>query len=63
MSALYILITISISVAVIFLVLFIWAIKSGQFDDTQGPSVRILFDKKPKNDGEKSEKTLGGKTS
>jgi len=63
MSALYILISISISVAGLFLILFIWAIRSGQYDDTYGPSVRILFDKKTKDDGEKSKETLRRKTS
>jgi len=27
-----------------FLVAFIWNVKSGQFDDTYGPSQKILFD-------------------
>lgn len=30
--------------AVIFLILFIWSVKSGQYEDTYTPSVRILFD-------------------
>ncbi|MCK5471226.1 MAG: cbb3-type cytochrome oxidase assembly protein, partial [Cyclobacteriaceae bacterium] len=35
-------------VAVFFLGLFIWAVNTGQFDDTYSPSVRMLFeDKKP----------------
>ena len=29
---------------VLFLILFIWAVKSGQYDDTYTPSIRILFD-------------------
>lgn len=29
-----------------FLGLFIWAAKSGQFDDTVTPSIRMLFDDK-----------------
>lgn len=31
-----------------FLVLFIWASKSGQFDDTVTPSMRMLFDNNKK---------------
>lgn len=27
-----------------FLIAFIWNVKSGQFDDTYGPSQKILFD-------------------
>ncbi|MDH5604176.1 MAG: cbb3-type cytochrome oxidase assembly protein CcoS [Cyclobacteriaceae bacterium] len=46
MSVIYILIGISILVATGFLVAFIWAVKSGQFEDTYTPSVRMLFDKK-----------------
>jgi len=36
----------SIVVAVIFLLAFRWAVKSGQYDDTYSPSVRMLFDDK-----------------
>jgi cbb3-type cytochrome oxidase maturation protein len=34
----------SFSVAVIFLGLFLWSVKNGQYDDKYTPSVRILFD-------------------
>jgi cbb3-type cytochrome oxidase maturation protein len=44
MNILYLLIGASLLVALIFLVLFIWAVKSGQYDDQYTPSVRILFD-------------------
>lgn len=44
MSAIFILIIASIIVAGGFLVAFIWAVKSGQYDDSYTPSVRILFD-------------------
>lgn len=44
MSVIYLLITISICVAVLFLGAFIKAVKSGQYDDDYTPSVRILFD-------------------
>ena len=40
----YLLITISIVVAVVFLGAFIRAVKSGQYDDDYTPSVRMLFD-------------------
>ena len=30
--------------ALIFLSAFIWAVKSGQFDDNETPSIRMLFD-------------------
>ena len=44
MSVIYILITVSICVAVFFLVAFIRAVKTGQYDDDYTPSVRMLFD-------------------
>ncbi|MEI7509331.1 MAG: cbb3-type cytochrome oxidase assembly protein CcoS [Flavobacterium sp.] len=44
MSVIYLLISISIVVAVAFLYAFIRAVRSGQFDDDYTPSVRMLFD-------------------
>lgn len=44
MNILYLLIGVSLLAALIFLALFIWAVKSGQYDDNYTPSVRILFD-------------------
>ena len=44
MSIIFVLIIISLTVALGFLAAFLWAVKSGQFDDDYTPSVRILFD-------------------
>jgi cbb3-type cytochrome oxidase maturation protein len=44
MSVIYLLISISIVVALGFLIAFIRAVKTGQYDDDYTPSVRILFD-------------------
>lgn len=44
MGMIYIMIVVSLIVAVFFLVSFIWATKSGQFDDDYTPSVRVLFE-------------------
>lgn len=44
MSVIIILVIVGITVAGIFLLGFIWAVKSGQYDDLYSPSVRILFD-------------------
>lgn len=44
MSVIFLLILISLSVATIFLGAFLWAIRSGQYEDDYTPSVRILFD-------------------
>jgi cbb3-type cytochrome oxidase maturation protein len=48
MSVIILLIIFSIIVALVFLFAFIWAVKSGQYDDTESPSVRILFEEKKK---------------
>ncbi len=44
MSVILILILASLAIAVAFLAGFIWAVKSGQFEDTCTPSLRILAD-------------------
>ena len=44
MSVIYFLIGVGIFVAGGFLVAFIWAVRSGQYDDDYTPSVRMLFD-------------------
>ena len=49
MSVIYLLITISIIVALLFLYAFIRAVRQGQFDDDYTPSVRMLFDDEIKN--------------
>lgn len=46
MSVLIILIIASLTVAVGFLIAFIWSVRSGQYDDDYTPSVRMLFDDK-----------------
>lgn len=61
MSIIVVLITISLTIAIVFLVMFYWNMKSGQYDDTYTPSVRILFDNKPI--GQKSPKRHPGKGS
>jgi cbb3-type cytochrome oxidase maturation protein len=44
MKIMFFLIVLSLLVAVGFLIAFIWATRSGQFDDDYTPSVRMLFD-------------------
>ncbi len=46
MSAIVVLIFGSLLVSIGFLIAFIWAVKSGQFDDKYTPSIRMLFDDK-----------------
>lgn len=40
----FILIGFSLLVALIFLGLYLWAVRSGQYDDKVTPSIRMLFD-------------------
>jgi cbb3-type cytochrome oxidase maturation protein len=47
MGIIVLLISISLCIAVGFLVSFLWNMKSGQYEDTYTPSVRMLFDDKP----------------
>lgn len=44
MSIIIILIIISLLVALSFLIAFLWAVKTGQYEDRYTPSVRVLFD-------------------
>ncbi|MCP4975140.1 MAG: cbb3-type cytochrome oxidase assembly protein CcoS [Maribacter sp.] len=44
MSVIYVLLTISIIVAIIFFTAFIISVRSGQYDDSYTPSVRMLFE-------------------
>ncbi|WP_299487972.1 cbb3-type cytochrome oxidase assembly protein CcoS [uncultured Allomuricauda sp.] len=44
MSVIYVLLAISISVAIIFFAAFVLSVKNGQYDDAYTPSVRMLFE-------------------
>ncbi|PKP47525.1 MAG: cbb3-type cytochrome oxidase assembly protein CcoS [Bacteroidetes bacterium HGW-Bacteroidetes-11] len=54
MSVIVVLIGFSILVAVGFLIAFLWAVRSGQYDDDVSPSVRILFDNDEEENADKS---------
>ena len=54
MNILYLLIGVSLLAAMIFLALFFWAVKSGQYDDTTTPAIRILFDEEDIEENEKN---------
>lgn len=58
MEIITLLIFISLIIAVGFLIGFLWSMKSGQYDDTYSPSVRMLFDDKPKSNNKVSRKIL-----
>jgi len=44
MSVIYVLLTISVTVAIFFFIAFIISVRSGQYDDSYTPSVRMLFE-------------------
>ncbi|WP_367175540.1 cbb3-type cytochrome oxidase assembly protein CcoS [uncultured Agitococcus sp.] len=50
MSALFVLVIVSIAVAATFLGAFIWSVKTDQYEDRDGASMRMLYD----NDVKKS---------
>lgn len=44
MSVIYVLLTISICVAILFFIAFLLSVRAGQYDDSYTPSVRMLFE-------------------
>lgn len=44
MTVMYLLIAFSLIIATGFVLAFVWAIRSGQYDDKYTPSIRVLFD-------------------
>ena len=50
MKIIFLLIFLSLFVAIGFLGAFLWAVKSGQYDDEYTPSIRMLFDENQKQD-------------
>lgn len=44
MSVLYLLVLVSIAVAIFFLAAFIWSVRSNQFEDQDGAAMRMLYD-------------------
>ncbi len=47
MSIIFLLILLSLGIAIIFLISFFWAIRNGQYEDPYTPSMRILLDDTP----------------
>ncbi len=44
MGIIYLMLIVSLLIALFFLLSFFWAAKNGQYEDDYSPSVRILFD-------------------
>lgn len=45
MDILYLMILCSVSVGIVFLIIFIYNARNGQFEDDESPAVRILLDR------------------
>lgn len=50
MSVIVILILVSLTIALVFLGGFIWAVRSGQYEDTCTPSMRMLTERDTSNE-------------
>lgn len=58
MNIIYMLLAISVLVALFFFVAFLYSVNKGQFDDTYTPSIRMLFeDELVKEDDVKTDTT------
>jgi cbb3-type cytochrome oxidase maturation protein len=55
MTIIFFLIIVSLIVALGFLGAFVWAVRSGQYDDDYTPSIRILFDDEKKAENNKQQ--------
>lgn len=51
MTIIFMLIGVSLLMALGFLLAFVWSVKSGQMEDDYTPSVRMLFEDKPMAEG------------
>lgn len=59
MNVILILIVVSLTIALVFLGSFIWSVKSGQFDDTCTPSMRLLADEEANPFSKEQKPTVG----
>jgi cbb3-type cytochrome oxidase maturation protein len=57
MEIIFILLPLALGIAFIFLAAYIWAVKTGQFDDTTTPAYRILIEDSESNVVQPARKT------
>ncbi|MBI3414144.1 MAG: cbb3-type cytochrome oxidase assembly protein CcoS [Verrucomicrobia bacterium] len=55
MSVIFLLIPLSIALATLFLAAFIWAVRSGQYEDISTPSMRVLMEEVGQHDAIQNE--------
>ena len=62
MNIIFMLIAASLVIAILFFILFVKSVKSGQYDDVYTPSVRMLFEdelvKQKNSDSENNHKSI-----
>lgn len=58
MEILYLMIICSVSLGVVFLIIFIINARRGQFEDDESPAVRILFDDEIRTEEPKKEEEI-----
>jgi len=56
MSSMFILIIVALCVGAAAWLFFLWAVKSGQYDDVEGPKYRMLEDDEDEKDAVKKKK-------
>ena len=56
MESLYVLIPLTLLLLVVAVAAFFWAVGSGQFEDLDSPSYRILLDDHPRRDNDRAER-------
>lgn len=57
MNIIFMLIVASLFIAILFFILFVKSVKTGQYDDVYTPSVRMLFDDELVKDNSSNKKT------
>ena len=63
LGSLYFLIPVSVVLVILIVAIFLWAVRSGQFDDLEGPAHSILFEEEDKvADKELEDEDKGSKT-
>ncbi|HMQ48680.1 MAG TPA: cbb3-type cytochrome oxidase assembly protein CcoS [Saprospiraceae bacterium] len=57
MEVIFLLIIVSLIIALGFLAAFLWAVRNGQYDDDQSPAIRMLFDEELTKNEHKTSKS------
>jgi cbb3-type cytochrome oxidase maturation protein len=60
MEILYVLIPVSVALVFAIAVVFWWSVRSGQFDDLEGPGFKVLMDEDPLPEQKKNKETERG---